>query len=108
MFVALRKITVTKGNADKVVEKFSTPGVIEEQDGFVDLTIMKQKARRSQEEEEVVIMIRWESEAHWKKWETSDAHLAGHKANKGKPQPEYILSQEGGRYEVETVKKPVE
>ncbi|UJL47746.1 antibiotic biosynthesis monooxygenase [Virgibacillus sp. NKC19-16] len=103
MFVTLRKMVVTEGNADKVVERFSSPGVIEEQEGFVDLTVMKQKAKRG--EEEVVVMMRWESEEHWKQWEKSDAHLAGHKANRGKPKPEYLISTEGGRYEVEAVKK---
>lgn len=102
MFVALRRITVTEGNADKVVEKFSASGVIEEQDGFIDLTVMKQKAMHG--EEEVAVMIRWESEEHWKKWEKSDAHVAGHKAEKGKPKPEYLIRMEGERYEVQAVK----
>ncbi|WP_373895828.1 antibiotic biosynthesis monooxygenase [Virgibacillus sp. CBA3643] len=103
MFVTLRKMVVTEGNADKVVQQFSSAGVIEEQEGFVDLTVMKQKAKRG--EEEVVIMMRWKSEDHWKQWEKSDAHLAGHKANQGKPKPEYLIRVEGGRYEVEAVKK---
>lgn len=108
MFVALREITVTEGNADKVVEQFSSPSVIEEQDGFVDLSVMKKKKKRADKEETVVVMIRWESEDHWKKWETSEAHLAAHRENRGKPQPEYIISQDGGRYNVEAVKKPAE
>ncbi|MUK90353.1 antibiotic biosynthesis monooxygenase [Ornithinibacillus sp. L9] len=103
MFVSLRKIVVTVGNADKVVQQFSKKGIIEEQEGFVDLTIMQQKARNG--EEEVVLMIRWESEDYWKQWERSDAHLAGHKARRGQPKPEYILRQEGGRYHVKAVKR---
>ena len=51
-------------------------------------------------------MIRWESEAYWKQWEKSDAHIAGHKANLGKPKPDYIVSSEGGLYEVKAVKAP--
>ncbi len=65
----LRKMVVTEGYADQVTEKFSKEGLMEQQEGFIDLTIMKQKARRG--EEVVVIMIRWESEAHWKQWEKS-------------------------------------
>lgn len=103
MFVALRKIVVTEGNADKVIEQFSQKGIIEEQEGFVDLTIMQQKARNG--EEEVVLIIRWESEDHWKQWERSDAHLAGHKAKAGQPKPEYIIRQEGGKYQVKAVKE---
>lgn len=34
-----------------------------------------------------------------------DAHIAGHKENRGKPKPEYIINSEGGLYEVKTVKE---
>ncbi len=106
MFVILRKMVVTEGNADKVVEQFSNRSLVREQEGFVDLTVMKQKARRG--EEEVVVIIRWESEAHWKQWEKSDAHIAGHKAKRGEAKPEYLISSEAGRYEVQVVKNAIE
>jgi heme oxygenase (staphylobilin-producing) len=85
MFVQMRKMVVTEGNADQVVERFSGKGLIEEQEGFIDATIMVKKVRRG--DEEVVVMIKWESEDHWKQWEKSPAHIAGHKANLGKPKP---------------------
>lgn len=103
MFVQMRKIVVTEGNSEKVVERFGGKGLVEQQEGFIDSTVMVKKVRRG--DEEVVVMIRWESEEHWKQWEKSDAHIAGHKANLGKPKPEYIISSEGGLYEVKTVKK---
>lgn len=102
MFVMLRKMVVKEGYADQVAERFGKEGVIEKQDGFVDLTVMRQKARRG--EEAVVVMIRWESEAHWKQWEKSDAHLASHRDNRGKPKPDFMISVEVGTYEAETVK----
>ncbi|MBU9723267.1 MULTISPECIES: antibiotic biosynthesis monooxygenase family protein [Bacillaceae] len=103
MFVQLRKVTVTEGSSDKVVERFSKPGIIEEQEGFVDLSILVKKVKRG--EEEVVILIKWESEDYWKQWEKSDAHIATHKANRGKPKPEHILNMEVDHYEVVGVKK---
>lgn len=106
MFVQLRKITVSEGHADKVIERFSKPGIIEEQEGFVGINIMQKKQRRG--EEEVIVMITWESEAHWKQWEKSDAHIAGHKANRGKPKPDYMLKMEVSTYEVKAVKKAAE
>ncbi|MFM1652119.1 antibiotic biosynthesis monooxygenase family protein [Brevibacillus sp. B_LB10_24] len=106
MFVQVRKITVTEGNADQVVQRFSGAGIIEQQEGFVDSTVMVKKVRRG--EEEVMVLIRWESEEHWKQWEKSDAHIAAHKANLGKPKPEYIISSEGGLYEVKAVKTAVQ
>lgn len=105
MFVQMRKMVVTEGNAEKVVERFSGKGLVEQQEGFIDATVMVKKVRRG--DEEVVVTIRWESEAHWKQWEKSDAHIAGHKAKLGKPKPEYIISSEGSLYEVKTVKKAV-
>jgi len=98
----MRKMVVTEGNAEKVVERFGGKGLIEQQEGFIDATVMVKKVRRG--DEEVVVMIRWESEEHWKQWEKSEAHIAGHKAKLGKPKPDYIINSEGGLYEVKTVK----
>ncbi|GMO01480.1 hypothetical protein PthstB1num2_35200 [Parageobacillus thermoglucosidasius] len=62
MFVQLRKITVTEGNAEKVVEQFGKPGIIEQQEGFVDIKIMVKKQRGGKEE--VIVLVTWESEEH--------------------------------------------
>ncbi|MGE7876725.1 antibiotic biosynthesis monooxygenase [Peribacillus muralis] len=105
MFVQMRKTVVKEGNSDQVVKRFSAEGVIEKQEGFIDLSVMVKKVRRG--DEEVIIMIKWESEEHWKQWEKSEVHIAGHKANLGKPKPEYIVSSEGALYEVKAVKRAV-
>ncbi|MCM3490973.1 antibiotic biosynthesis monooxygenase [Alkalihalophilus marmarensis] len=93
MFVQVKALVVEEGYADKMVEKFATEGIIEEQPGFLDLTVLQKKKRRGNEE--VMVLIRWESEEAWKAWETSEVHLAGHRANRGKPKPAFIL--EGGQ-----------
>ncbi|WP_285768419.1 antibiotic biosynthesis monooxygenase [Peribacillus sp. SI8-4] len=105
MFVQMRKTVVKEGNSGQVVKRFSAEGVIEQQEGFIELSVMVKKVRRG--DEEVIIMIKWESEEHWKQWEKSEVHIAGHKANLGKPKPEYIVSSEGALYEVKAVKKAV-
>ncbi|WP_110112456.1 antibiotic biosynthesis monooxygenase [Bacillus sp. CGMCC 1.16541] len=89
MFVQLKTILVTEGHAEEMVERFAAEGIIEQQPGFLDLSVLKKKQRKGNEE--VLIMIRWESEEAWKAWETSDVHLAGHRANRGKPSPSFIL-----------------
>ncbi|WP_404329985.1 antibiotic biosynthesis monooxygenase [Mesobacillus maritimus] len=104
MFVQMRKMVVTEENSDKVVQRFGGEGLVEKQEGFIDTTVMVKKVRRG--DEEVVIQTRWESEEHWKQWEKSDAHIAGHKAKLGKPKPEYIISSEGALYEVKAIKVP--
>ncbi|MGG3800704.1 antibiotic biosynthesis monooxygenase family protein [Metabacillus fastidiosus] len=89
MFIQLKTITVTEGNAEKMVERFAGEGIIEEQPGFIDLSVLKKKQRKGNEE--VVVMLRWKSEDDWKAWETSEVHLAGHRANRGKPSPSFII-----------------
>lgn len=67
MFVQLRKMTVKEGFADKVIERFSAEGIIEKQEGLIDVTVLEKNVRRG--DEEVVVMIRWESKDRWKQWE---------------------------------------
>lgn len=103
MFIQFRKLTVKEGTASMVIDHFSKPGIIEEQPGFVDLKVLQKK--RTKGDEEVVILITWESEEDWKNWEKSDAHIAGHRANKNKAKPDHILNMEVSHYEVHAVKE---
>ncbi|WP_102347570.1 antibiotic biosynthesis monooxygenase [Bacillus sp. Marseille-P3661] len=105
MFVQMKKTVVTEGHAEQVVQRLSKEGLIEKQEGFIDATVMVKKVNRG--DEEVVVLISWESEEYWKKWEKSDAHIAGHKAKLGQPKPDYFISSESGRYEVKAIKKPM-
>jgi heme oxygenase (staphylobilin-producing) len=108
MFVQMRKWTVTEGNSEKVVERFRRkpdqgPSVIEQREGFIGREILIKNVRRG--EEEVIMIVRWESEEAWKAWEKSPEHIAGHKSkikeHGGKPpRPEYILNMEHGNYTV--------
>ncbi|WP_428911522.1 antibiotic biosynthesis monooxygenase family protein [Niallia sp. Krafla_26] len=102
MFVMLRKMIIKAGYEEQVISRFKSEGLIEKQDGFIDLSVLEEKSRK--DEKEIVIIIRWESEDHWKQWEKSDAHIAGHKANIGKPKPDYLISQEVKKYKVKAVK----
>ncbi|MDQ0247351.1 heme oxygenase (staphylobilin-producing) [Bacillus fengqiuensis] len=43
MFVQMRKTIVTEGEADQVIKWFSGEGIIEKQEGFIDLTVMVKK-----------------------------------------------------------------
>ncbi|MFA9558357.1 antibiotic biosynthesis monooxygenase [Evansella sp. AB-rgal1] len=99
MLIQTRKIVVEKGNSDKVIERFSKPSPIETMEGFIDRTVMVN--RKKKENEEVVVMIRWRSLEDWENWEKSDVHIQGHKQNKGKTPPEYVLSTEVNMYEVQ-------
>lgn len=105
MFVETKTFTVSEGNAHKVVERFSKEGIIEKSPGFIDLSVLEKKTRRG--EEEVIVFIRWESEESWKNWEKSEAHIAMHRQNRGKPKPEHIINVTHGTYEVKSTKTAV-
>ncbi|CAM4500853.1 MAG: antibiotic biosynthesis monooxygenase [Paenibacillus macerans] len=104
MFVMTRTIVVEKGNSDKVVERFSKEGPMDQMDGLVDISVMVNRKSR-EEHEEVVVVIRWESEEAWKNWEKSDAHIQGHRNSKGQQPPAYIVSTTVNLYDTQVVKK---
>ncbi len=103
MLIQTRTIVVQSGNADKVIERFTNPGPMDEMPGLIDKTVMVNK--RSKENEEVVVMIRWESEEAWKGWEKSPAHIAGHRNKQGQSPPEYVISTTVNMYHVKAVKQ---
>lgn len=103
MLIQTRTVTVEKGNADKVVERFSKEGPLDGREGLIDITVMVNK--RSKENEEVVIIVRWESEEAWKNWEKSPEHIQGHRNSKGQQPPEYVISTNVSMYEVKAVRK---
>ncbi|HEY4622535.1 MAG TPA: antibiotic biosynthesis monooxygenase [Solibacillus sp.] len=108
MFVQIRKWTVTEGNSGKIIERFSKKpdqglSLLEQREGFISRELLVKNVRRG--EEEVVMIIRWQSEEAWKAWEKSPEHIAGHKKkiaeHGGKPpKPEFVISMEHGNYSV--------
>ncbi|MFD0717566.1 antibiotic biosynthesis monooxygenase family protein [Paenibacillus sp. GCM10027626] len=107
MLIQKRTITVKAGFSDQVVERFGKPGgPMTEIEGFIDLTVMVKKGRRNDEEEQVVVMVRWESEEAWKRWEKSPAHIEGHRNQRNQEKPEYLISTVVDMYEVKAVKLP--
>jgi heme oxygenase (staphylobilin-producing) len=102
MFYQVKRLIIKEGFSSKVVDRFGVEGLIEKQPGFIDLKVLVKKVRRG--DEEVLILVQWESEQDWKNWEKSPAHIAGHKANAGKPKPEHIIESGQGVYEVKVLK----
>lgn len=102
MFIHAKTMIVKEGYSNNIVEKFSGEGAIEKSEGFIDLSVLVKKAKNG--EEEVIVLVRWESEEAWKGWEKSDAHLEGHRQNRGKPAPDFIISSSSSRYDVKALK----
>lgn len=102
MFYQIKRMVVKEGFSSTVVERFQKEGMLEKQPGFEALEVLVKKVRRG--EEEVLVVVRWKSEEDWKNWEKSPEHIAGHKANIGKPKPEYIIESGQNVYEVKVSK----
>lgn len=103
LLIQMRTIVVKPGHAAEVVERFSRPAPVEQMPGLIDRTVMVNK--RSKDREEIVVMIRWESEEAWKNWEKSDIHIQGHREKRGQTPPDYVISSTVGMYEVMAVRE---
>ncbi|WP_310144557.1 antibiotic biosynthesis monooxygenase [Paenibacillus amylolyticus] len=102
MLIQTRSMIIQKGYSDQVVERWSGPSPIMEMPGLIDFSVMVNK--RNKEQEEVLVIIRWESEEAWKNWEKSDVHIKGHREKKSQEKPDYLISMTVNMYEVQTVK----
>jgi heme oxygenase (staphylobilin-producing) len=101
MFCQIKRIIVKEGFSSQVVDRCSQKGMkIESQPGFMDKKVLEKKSRRG--DEEVMVMISWQSEQDWKNWEKHPDHIAGHKAKAGKPKPEYLIESTQDLYEVKS------
>lgn len=98
MFYQVRQLTVHEGTSEQVVERFSKRGKVEDMPGFISKDVLVKKVRRGNEE--IMILVKWESEAAWKNWEKSPEHIAGHKAKikEGNPKPDYLVDSQHGIY----------
>ncbi len=63
---------------------------------------IRKKVRRG--DEEVLVLVQWESEEDWKNWEKSPEHLAGHKARAGQAKPDYVIESAQNVYYVRSSK----
>ncbi|MFB5087452.1 antibiotic biosynthesis monooxygenase [Psychrobacillus sp. PGGUH221] len=102
MFYQIKRMVIKEGFSSSVVERFQGEGKLEKQPGFEKLEVLVKKVRRG--EEEVLVVVGWTSEEDWKNWEKSPEHIAGHKANIGKPKPDYIIESSQNVYEVKVSK----
>ncbi|WP_040205248.1 antibiotic biosynthesis monooxygenase family protein [Neobacillus jeddahensis] len=99
MFYQIKKVVVKEGFSEQVVERFAKRGsIMEQRPGFIDKQVLVKKVRRG--DEEVLVVVRWDSEQDWKNWEKSPEHIAGHKQKQGGAKPEYVIESSQDLYEV--------
>lgn len=102
MLIETKTFIVTEGHAEEIVQHFTGEGDIEKSEGFIDLSVLVKRTRKGNEE--VIVMIRWESDEAWKGWEKSEPHLEGHRQQRGKSDPEYLIEYVYGLYDVASSK----
>ncbi|KUP08825.1 hypothetical protein Q75_01980 [Bacillus coahuilensis p1.1.43] len=102
MFYQIKRILVKEGHAEGIIKNFTGEGLIEKQPGFIDFKVLEKKVRRG--DEEVLVLVQWESEEDWKNWEKSPEHLAGHKARAGQAKPDYVIESAQNVYYVRSSK----
>lgn len=102
MFVEMKTIQVKEGFSEQVVNRFSGEGPIEKAEGFIDLSVMVKKTRKG--DEEVLVLVRWESEEAWKNWEKSEPHLEMHRQSREQGKPDFIIGGTHGLYELRGTK----
>lgn len=102
MFYQLKQLTVKEGTSELVVNRFGGKGLMDKQPGFISKEVLVKKTRRG--DEDVIVLIKWESEEAWKNWEKSPEHIAGHraKAKAGNAKPEHILESHQHVYTVKS------
>ncbi|TLS48936.1 antibiotic biosynthesis monooxygenase [Paenibacillus antri] len=104
MYIEMLTIVVQEGFAEQVAARFTAPAEVEKAEGFLDLSVMAK--RPSKGEQEVIVMIRWSSEAHWKAWEVSEPHLEGHRRERERGKPPFVVSSKSAVYAVHATKGP--
>lgn len=89
MFLVIQKITGKEEDINKFAEALGNRTALTEQDGFVDLSVLRNK----DDKKEITVIGRWESEEAWAAWEDTD------KRQEVKLDIEFE-SFESGKYEV--------
>ncbi|CAM4404833.1 heme oxygenase (staphylobilin-producing) [Paenibacillus endophyticus] len=102
MFIQVRTIEVQKGHSQQIVDDFGQKSHIDGMEGLIDINIMVN--RKAKDSEEVVILVRWESEDAWKNWEKDPVHLAGHRNRKDEEKPSFIIHSSVSMYDVKKIK----
>ena len=97
MFIESKVFTLKEGYAEEFAKKFSKGEKIKQAEGFVEIIVMKRV--RKGENEELIVMTRWEDQKAYTSWKNSDAHKAGHAQKKEKP--DFIVNVKMDTYTVE-------
>lgn len=107
MYIVTNSVRVKKDQAHLLVERFNKTGVVETMPGFLGLEV--QVAQKLKKDYDVVnVVTKWESEAAFQNWVTSDAfkEAHAHRGDKGGI-PEFVIDNHVHYYDVKVVRNPI-
>jgi heme oxygenase (staphylobilin-producing) len=102
MIIVTNTSQITKGNADKLIERFNKTGKVEMMEGFLGLEVLL--TENTTDHDEVTISTRWVSKEHFQAWTRSDAFRESHSHREI---PDYILDNKIAFYEVKIIRQPL-
>ncbi|MFD0590908.1 heme oxygenase [Paenibacillus sp. GCM10027627] len=103
MVIVTNVSQITKGNGQKLIERFNRVGKVEAMEGFLGLEVMM--TENTKEYDEVTVSTKWENKAAFQAWTRSEAFRESHSHRQT---PEYILSNKIVFYDVKVVREPLE
>lgn len=101
MIIVTNVSQITKGNGEKLIERFNKVGKVEAMEGFLGLEVLL--TENTKEYDEVSVVTRWACKENFQAWTRSDAFRESHSHRE---RPDYILANKIVFYEVKVVREP--
>ncbi|MGO4545867.1 heme oxygenase [Paenibacillus sp. 2TAB23] len=102
MIIVTNISQITKGNGDKLIERFDRIGKVEGMEGFLGLEVLL--TQNTKEYDEVSVVTRWNSKDDFQAWTKSEAFRESHTHRKT---PDYIISNKITFQEVKVKRNPL-
>ncbi|WP_053374204.1 heme oxygenase [Paenibacillus sp. FJAT-27812] len=102
MIIVTNTSHITKGNGDKLIERFDRIGKVEAMEGFLGLEVLL--TQNTADYDEVSVVTRWNSKDDFKAWTKSEAFRESHSHRKT---PDYIISNKITFQEVKIKRNPL-
>ncbi|WP_309137882.1 heme oxygenase [Paenibacillus sp. SC116] len=103
MVIVTNVSQITKGNGEKLIERFNKVGKVEGMKGFLGLEVMM--TENTKDYDEVTVSTRWESKEDFQAWTRSEAFRESHSKREI---PDYIISNKILFYDVKVVRQPLQ
>ncbi|CAM4345270.1 heme oxygenase (staphylobilin-producing) [Paenibacillus endophyticus] len=102
MIIVTNISQITKGNGDKLIERFDRIGKVEGMEGFLGLEVLL--TQNTKDYDEVSVVTRWNSKDDFQAWTKSEAFRESHTHRKT---PDYIISNKITFQEVKVKRNPL-